>query len=237
MLTLVLALACAHRVSWEVQPAPAYTLASMEVAVVAGDRSCKRVADELAEALSARGVTVRPDAAQRLEVRKCDELLHTNIEVLSMDYGLAYAQGVRTERRRYTMRGTAHAELWVGDRTKLLGAADRNLRGPWVTEGDLDLPGALALREGLQRDLARDLAQQVAPLPETISRRLYRDPEPGTARQLHNEAVEAERGGDLDRAVALAREAYAADPSMTSLRYLEELKAHAEAVGYALKEP
>jgi hypothetical protein len=233
MLTLLLGLACAHRVSWEVQPRPAYTLPSMEVAVVAGDKSCKKVADELAETLSARpGVVVRPDAAQRLEVRNCDENLHTNVEMESTHF-----RNVVSERRRYTMRGVAQGELWVADRTKLLGTAERHLRGPWEAEGDLDIPGALALREGLRRDLARDFAQQVAPLPETISRTLYKDPEPGTSRELHNEAVEAEQAGDLDRAVSLAREAYAADPSMASLRYLEALQSHAEAVGYALKEP
>lgn len=230
---------CVHNhVEWQVQPRPSYTLPSLEVAVVAGDKSCKRVADALVDALAARpGVVVRPDAPQRLEVRNCDERLDTTVEMEQNYLGLQYADQVVQEQRRYSMRGFAEGELWVGERVKLLGSAERSLRGPWVTDGDLDIPRALALREGLRRDLAMDLADQVAPLPETIRRTIYRDPEPGTARELHNEAVDAERAGDLDRALALAKQAYAAEPSQARMRYIEALEAHAESVGYALRQP
>lgn len=235
MLALFL-LGCAHRVEWQVQPRPSYTLPSLEVAVVSADKSCKRVADELVETLSARpGVLVRPDAPQRLVVLGCDERLDTTVEMEQNYLGLQYPTEVVQEQRRYNMRGYAQAELQVGESVRLLGTAERNLRGPWVTDGDLDIPRALALREGLRRDLAMDLADQLAPLPETIRRTIYRDPEPGTARELHNEAVEAEQKGELDAALVLARRAYAAQPSQARMRYIEALEAHAEAVGYALR--
>jgi hypothetical protein len=234
---------CAHQVSWEVQPVPSYALPSLDVSVVAGDRACKRVADELANTLSARpGVVVRPDAPQRLELRECTERLDTTLEMESNYLGLTYDDRIYTEQRRYSVRGVAGAEMViVGDAAagpiKLVGKAERKLRGPWVTDGDLDLPRTLSLRDGLRRDLAMDLADQLAPLPETIRRTIYKDPEPGTARQLHNEAVEAERAGDLDRALELAKSAYAAEPSPARMRLIEELQAHAQSVGYAFRQP
>lgn len=237
MLVSLLLAGCAPHVEWQVQPRPSYTLPSMEVAVVAGDRSCKRVADELVDTLASRpGVVVRPDAAQRLEVRNCGERLDTTVEMESNYLGLKYQSEVVQEQRRYSVRGVADAELWIAGKVKLIGGAERHLRGPWVTDGDLDIPRALALREGLRRDLAMDLADQVAPLPETIRRTIYKDPEPGTARQLHNQAVDAERAGNLDEALRLAKQAYAAEPSAARIDYIEELQAHAQSVGYALRE-
>lgn len=204
--------------------------------MVAGDRSCKRVADQLVDTLSSRpGVVVRPDAPQRLEVRACEERLDTTIELESNHPGIKYDDRMFTEQRRYSMRGVAQAELRIGASVSLVGSAERKLRGPWVTDGDLDVPRALALREGLRRDLALDLADQVAPLPATIRRTLYRDPEPGTARQLHNQAVDAERAGDLDKALELAKAAYAAEPSPARMRLIEGLQAHADSVGYAFR--
>ena len=226
--------ACAPHVSWQVQPAASYTLPSLEVTVVAGDRSCKRVADELVSALASRpGVVVRPDAEQRLEVRGCDERLDTTVEIQAYYFG--YGADAGQDERRYTMRGVAGAELWIGGGTRLIGAAERRLRGPWVKDGDLDIPRALVLRDGLRRDLAMDLADQVAPLPETIRRMVYLDPEPGTARELHNAAVTAEQTGDLNEALRLAKAAYAAEPTRSRMRLIQALEAHAVDVGYALK--
>ncbi len=242
MSILLLALGCAHQVSWQVQPAPSYTLPSWEVSVVAGERGCKRVADELASTLSARpGVRVRPDAPVRLEVVRCDDEVDTTVELESVYPGLVYSTRVYKEQRRYEMRGWASAELVVesagAPTVRLTGGAERSERSPWVSEEDLEIPRALSLREAVRRDLAHDLADQLAPLPATIRRTLYRDPEPGTARQLHNQAVDAERAGDLDNALRLAKEAYAANPTASAMRYIEALQDHAVAVGYALVDP
>jgi len=242
MVLALLLLGCAKHVSWEVQPQPAYRLSSLEVSVVAGDRDCKRVADELASTLSARpGVRVRPDAAIRLELRGCEDAVDTTVATESTYYGMGDHKGVAAEQRRYDMRGTAQAQLVVKaanqPEVRLDGAAEREEHSPWVSSTDLELPRSLSLRESVRRELAHDLADQLAPLPATIRRTLYADPEPGTARQLHNQAVDAERAGELDGALALAKQAYAANPTAAEMRYIEDLQDHARQVGYALVDP
>jgi hypothetical protein len=210
MSVFLLLIGCASHVSWEVQPTPSYALPSLEVSVVAGDKECKRVADELARTLSARpGVLVRPDASVRLLLEGCEDQVDTTVELESAN----------------------------NPAVRLVGGAERRLRGPWVTEGTLELPRQMSLSDAVRRDLAIDLADQVAPLPATIRRTLYRDPEPGTARNLHNQAVDAERSGSLDAAIKLARQAYAANPTPQAMRYIEALQDHADAVGYALVDP
>jgi hypothetical protein len=239
VLLLLATVGCVHQVAWEVQPRPSYTLPALQVSVVALDRGCKHVADDLVEALGARpGVEVRPGAGVQLGVHDCDDGNQTNIEVEFQFGGLRQDGGLVQEQRRYHQRAWATAEITVhgpGAPVTLLGNAERTNRSQWEDARELDVPGLFAMREGLRRDLARDLADQVAPLPETIRRLVYRDPEPGTARQLHNQAVDAERGGDLQAALQLAQEAYAANPSPGALAYIEDLKAHAESVGYALR--
>ena len=235
-------LGCAPHVSWEVQPLPSYTLPSLEVAVVAGDRGCKRVADELASTLSARpGVRVHPDAPVRLVVLACDGEIDTTVELESTFPGIVYDTRVYQEQRRYSMRGWASATLEVQSSAvlsaRLPGAAERFVQGPWVANGQLEIPGALSLDASVRRDLAANLADQVVPLPATIRRTVYRDPEPGTARQLHNEAVRAEREGNLNDALRLARAAWAAHPTADAMRFIEALQEHASAVGYALRAP
>ena len=152
--------------------------------------------------------------------------------------GLVYDTRVVQERRRYNMRGWASAEMVVqspeSPPAHLTGGAERREDSPWVSEGTLELPRAALLEEAARRDLATDLADQIAPLPATIRRTLYRDPEPGTSRQLHNDAVDAERRGNLDEALKLAQQAYAANPTAAGMRYIEALQEHARAVGYAL---
>ena len=239
---LLLLLGCAKQVSWQVQPTASYALPSFEVSVVAGERGCKRVADELASTLSARpGVRVRPDAPVRLEVVKCDGDVDTHVELESVYPGLVYSTAVYSEQRRYEMRGWANAELVVASEgaptVRLTGGAERRERSPWTNSADLEIPRALSILDDVRRDLAYDLADQVAPLPATIRRTLYADPEPGTARQLHNQAADAERDGDLSKALQLAREAYGANPTAASMRYIEQLQDHARRVGYALVDP
>jgi hypothetical protein len=243
MSVLLLLLGCAKQVTWQVQPAPSYTLPSLEVSVVAGDRACKRVADELAATLSARpGVRVHPGAGVRLELAQCEDDVDTTVELESTHPGLTYNPMVSTERKRVTMRGWASAVMSItspgSPPVRLPGGAERRERSPWLEDTGFQLPrAALALQDAVRRDLALDLADQLAPLPATIRRTLYRDPEPGTARQLHNQAVDAERGGDLDGALKLARQAYAAHPTADAMRYIEALQEHALKVGYALVDP
>ena len=237
---LLLMFGCAKQVSWDVQPRPSYQLPSLQVSVVAGEKECKRVADDLASTLSARpGVVVHPDAPVRLLVQDCEQEIDTVVELESTFPGIAYSSYVFQERRRYDMRGWANAVLLVDSPSaptvRLAGGAERRVRGPWVSDGNLDIPRVFTLQQGVRRDLATDLADQLAPLPATIRRTLYRDPEPGTSRQLHNLAVAAEREGNLDEALRLAKEAYAANPTAGGMHLLVALQDHADAVGYALR--
>jgi hypothetical protein len=232
----------------------AVSLPSLRLAVISDDRSCRKVADELAKALTARpGVDVSPSAPVRLVVSNCDERIDSSVE-LNYDYmGLGYDDSVVRQDRRYTQHVRATAKLMVlrpdADSVTLPGTAERTARtwGDLPRHGSRELPAAasaetgtgmadaLALREQVRRDLAYGLADKVAPLPERLKRIVYADPEPGTAQQLHNQAVEAERRGDLDEALRLARQAWAADPSAVSKAYIEQLEYHAARVGYALR--
>ncbi|MDP2313526.1 MAG: hypothetical protein Q8P41_11520 [Pseudomonadota bacterium] len=237
---LLLMLGCAKHVSWDVQPRPSYELPGLEVSVVAGERPCKRVADDLAKTLSARpGVVVKPDAPVRLLVQDCEQEIDTIVELEQNFPGIVYGTNVFQERRRYDMRGWANAVLIVDSpaapTVRLAGGSERRVRGPWISDGELDMPRVFTLQQAVRRDLATDLADQLAPLPATIRRTLYPDPEPGTSRQLHNLAVDAEREGELDEALRLAKEAYAANPTASGMDYIEALQDHAAAVGYALR--
>lgn len=235
-------LGCVHQVSWTIQPPAALALQQTEVAVVAAEPGCRALADSLVDALGSRpGIVVRPDAAQRLTVHRCDEQVTTSIDIEGNYPGLDYGSGVYQERRRYSLKGSASGEMVVDG----LGSApvrfaetvDRDIRSAWVNEGNLDIPASMELRERLADDLAGTLADKIAPLPETIRRSIYADPEPGTSRQLHNDAVAAERAGNLDEAMRLARQAYAAQPSPAAMDYIEELSQHAAQVNYAFKTP
>lgn len=239
MALLMLLLGCARHVSWDVQPRPSYALPSLEVSVVTGERSCKRVADNLAKTLSARpGVVVNPNAPVRLLVQDCEQEVETLLEFESTFPGISYANNVSHERRRVEMRGWANAVLVVdspaASTVRLVGGSERRLRSPWVTDGEVDMPRLFTLQQAVRRDLATDLADQLVPLPATIRRTLYNDPEPGTSRELHNLAVDAERAGNLDEALRLAKQAYAANPTATGMGFIEALQEHASTVGYAL---
>ena len=109
----LIATGCAHRVSWEVQPVPTYTLPAAPttmLAVVADGRQCKAVADAVAASLNTRpGVKVSSEAAIRLIVQNCDQGQETTLEV---DMGGQSASGfngtgavVGGDRRRYTLHG------------------------------------------------------------------------------------------------------------------------------------
>ena len=230
---------CVHQVSWTIEPVAQMKLPETAVAVIAVDRACKPVADELVDALGSRpGIEVRPDATQRIIVQNCDDQVTTALDIESNYPGLSYGPTVYQERRRYTLNGWAHGEIVVqgaGDPLKFTSEVERSVRGPWVNSGDLDVPATATLRQRVSGELADALADHIAPLPETIERIIYPDPEPGTSRKLHNDAVAAERAGNLDDALQLARQAYAADPSPGGMDFLEAVQEHASQVGYAFR--
>lgn len=232
---------CAHRVSWQVQPAPVYVLPpapSTALAVVADSRECKPVADALAVTLGARpGVRVSADAPIRLTVSDCDGGQDTTVEI---EVGDAWRGGPQAvgDRRRYTLHGWSAAALTVtspsGNAVVLSGTADRTLRSPWLGAAEAEPPRAATLASDLARGVAQELANQLAPLPVSLRRTLYADAPPGSARDLHNQAVAAEKAGDLVHALALAQRAAELEPCRATSQYLAQLKDHALTVGCAL---
>lgn len=234
---------CLQRVSWEIQPAPVVPLPSLTLAVIAEERGCKDMADAMVEALSARpGVSVSPSGAVELRVSDCTAGVQQRRE--STYRGVDSASGgLPTAPPQETVRlfGVASARVQVrspqAEPLLLTPEVSREVEVVTVSEAPLPMGVQGRLEDGLTREVGLYVADALAPLPETLRRTLYPDPEPGTARQLHNLAVEAEQGGDLEEALRLARAAYAADPSRQSLQYLGELEAHAARVGYARELP
>lgn len=242
VLALVLMTGCLHQVHWVEEHAPRYPAPVTRVAVIAMEPACSPLADALTRALGSRpGVDVAPDAPHRVYVQRCDDLLTTTLNVEGNYPGLNYGSAVYFERRQYQLhawgKGAIEVQAPGVEPMRFETTAEADSRTGWSSTGDLEAPAAPALRVELMRSLADDLADNLAPLPETYRRDIYPDPEPGTARQLHNDAVAAERSGRLDEAVRLARQAYAADPNPAAMDYIEALQRHAERVGYALKSP
>jgi len=233
MTLLVLLTGCAHQVAWKVAPAPAVNVDVATVSVAAEGADCKDLANAVLAEMDARpGVEIAPDAPTTLLVRDCDEFLATIVEVRGeVDIN-------EVERRRVTVEGTGNATIEVRSGDMVIGTLNPQAfhaeSSNWADEGRIPAPRARAVSAALDEGLAEHVADDLAPLPAELSRRIYAKPEPGTAQALHNEAVAAERTGDLDLAMKLAREAYAANPSARSMRYLEDLEAHASTVGYAL---
>ena len=187
---------CVHHVSWVVDRSPAYPQPTTRVAVVAMERACRPLADALLKELDSRpGVEVRPDADQRIFVKKCDDRVTTAVDVESTYPGIDYASDVYFERRRYVLHGWARGEMEVQangvEPLSFNVEVERDTRSSWVSSRDLDIPANPEMQSRLSRELAVRLADKLAPLPETIRRTVFPDPEPGTARQLHNEAVAA----------------------------------------------
>jgi hypothetical protein len=95
-----------------------------------------------------------------------------------------------------------------------------------VREGDPShLHKRAYIRDRVVGDMANDLAQKVAPLPETVRRRWYRNPEPGTAKDFHNKAVDAERSGDFTSAIRFATQSMNASRTPRTVSYLRDLEA------------
>lgn len=169
-----------------------------QVAVVAVDRDCGPLADRLARQLDAQhGVQVNPSAAVRLHMYECGVHEATVLHEEST---------ASEQRRRLAVETRAHAVVAViaggSQAMQLIGAHHATAHSPW---GDVDLHQT---RERSHRDayegVARDLATQLAPVPTQITRRLYRDASTGSPEDFHNQAVAAERIGNLDEAVRLA---------------------------------
>jgi hypothetical protein len=231
MFPLLAMLACFHPVStWEEVPPPAVALPDgKSVAIVAETRSCKAIADTMVRLFAEReDVRVEPDATPALRVRDCSHRVDVDIDIDfsfgSLDYGI----DGQVERRRVTLVGTGRAEVIVdqGNHTgTVLVATARERSGTtWYEGDDSTLHMRLKMQQNLTDDVAFQLTQKIAPIPEVVRRRVYRDPADGSAEDLVNQAVEAERAGDLERALELAKQASLIAGGQSARGYVQTLE-------------
>lgn len=217
---------CAHRtVRLEVAPAPAVSLPSSTVAVVAQDRECRPIADAIIDELGSKAsIAVDPRAQTRLLVFGC-----------GLDIGWTLRQevdatGDRTRSiDRSDLTGRGHAVVAIttpeGTLAHLVGSSRDGVFGAW---GVSDMfRSQRTMRRSLVDGLALDLVDQLNPLPQQLARRVYPNAVEGSPRELHNLAVLAEQRGDLPEAVRLARAALDERPTERSARYLRELERRA----------
>mgnify|MGYP002633023213 CR=1 FL=1 len=222
-------LACATApVTWEVQPDPRVEVDTTRIAIAAEGRECREVADALIDTLGARpGVRIDPAATTSLRVTDCTIATQPTVEVQHEGGAVdAWATGFE-EQRRVVVDGQGSANVVIYSNglelSSLLVETRASEASPWSEEG---VPSArvYSVDQQLIGGLAGEVADALVPLPVDLERRIYKDPEPGTARALHNQAVSAEAKGDIPGALALASEAYAASPTPRGARYIEALE-------------
>jgi hypothetical protein len=211
---------CAPTVQLEVPAAPAVSLPTHAVAVVAHERVCQPAADALARELGdSDGVTVDHRAPLRLELIACGDDQSWTVEQVGSDD--------QPQRQRTTVAARAHAVVAVvspdGVRAHLIGTGRHLVASSWSEPTRLAHVSRTAHRHVLG-DLAADLAHQVSPVPTMVERRVYPNAGPGSARELHNLAVRAEQRGDLDLAWLLAQAAWNERPTPARAGYLDELR-------------
>ena len=222
---LLLMLACAHTSAvWESVPPSKVDAPLSTVAVVSSDKRCQEYANALAVEFSMReGVVVAPQARTRLLLNLCRLDVSTEVDVTQ-----TYSAGATSmlEQRDQAVRGHGMAVLTIevdGQPIGMLNSERKRVR--MVREGDPShLHKRSYIRERVVADVVDDLAQQLVPVPEVVRRRWYRNPEPGTARALHNRAVDAERSGDLAAAIQFAEAAVDADRNPRTVAYLRTLQ-------------
>lgn len=214
---------CASRtVRVEVAPAPAVSLPSSTVAVVAADRECRPMADALIRSLGQRAsIAVDPRADTRLLVFGCGlDIGWTLTEEID-------ATGDRPQsRQRADLSGRGHAVVAItdahGTQAHILGSSRDGAVGAWGLQ-DM-FRNRRALRNRLTESVAEDLVGQLNPTTRQIARRVYPNATEGSARELHTRAVVAEQRGDLDEALRLARASLTERPTERAAAYLRALE-------------
>jgi hypothetical protein len=192
--------------------------------VVSSDKRCKDFADALAIEFSMRrGVEVVPQSDTRLLLNMCRVQLSTEVDVTQVYTGGASSV---LEQRDQAVRGHGQAVLTIEVNGQPLGMVNSEAkRVRLIRAGDpAHLQRRSTIRGRVVTDIVEDLAQKLVPIPERVRRRWYRNPEPGTAKALHNQAVDAERSGDLAEAIRLASEAVNASRTPASVAYLRTLE-------------
>lgn len=227
MLPLLLACATAP-VTWKVHPDPVLEVDTTRVAVAADSRECREVADALIETLGARpGVRIDPAATTSLLVTDCAVSTQPTVEVQHLGGSDDPMAPGFEEQRRVVVDGQGSARVVVTSNgvhlSDLSVKAIASEASPW-SEDAVPAARVYAVDQEIVDCLADEVADALVPLPVDLERRIYKDPEPGTARALHNQAVAAEATGDIPTALELARASYAANPSPRSARYIDALE-------------
>ena len=222
---IFLALACAHTSAvWKTTPSARIDAPTGSMAVVASDRRCQSYADALiAEFRLREGVLVDPAARTRLVLERCSVSQRTEVDI-TQDYGVS-TTGLH-EQRSQAIRSQGKAVVVIevdGQRAGQLSTTKKRVR--IVRDGDLAVARKQAyLRDRVVADVVEEIAQRLVPVSEVVRRRWYTDPEPGTARDLHNRAVDAERAGDLAKAIEFAEASMAAHRTPRAAGYLRTLR-------------
>ena len=221
--TMFLATGCVKTISFEAQPSPVFQVSSPDVAVVSSDSNCRVIANAIARYLTEEvGLAVRPNAEVRLEVSDCG---HSVRPVVDLVQEIDNRRGVIFQKRILQLRGRGYAQMAVitknGVEARLVGSAQihslqANTRGILVSKRRVS--------KHLLELLALDLTEQVRPFPRTVQRRMYRNPAPGSAHDLFNQAVQAEIAGDLRSAIQLLITAQRAAPRLRADGYLRDLE-------------
>ena len=222
----LITLACMHsQAVWETSPKPVVAAATARLSVVVSDRRCQDLANALAIEFSMRpGVEVVPDAPTRLLLNLGRRELSTEIDV-SQTYSTGSSSLL--EQRDQAVRANGMAVMTIEVDQQPVGMVNtESSRVRMVREGDPShLHKRAYIRDRVVGDMANDLAQKIAPLPEVVRRRWYRNPDPGTAKDFHNRAVDAERSGDFSAAIRLATQSMNASRTPRTVAYLRDLEA------------
>ena len=225
LLTTLFALSivgCSPSMRVEISPIPTLNIASTSVSVVASDRECRTIANELVDILrSSYGFQVDPLSPIRLTLSDCGAHYETNVTVTQpVESGRFLA-----DHRKISVLGSAHASLAVS----AFGNVQAYSIGTGRQEGVVGrhAESLVTLRKVTETNLnslvAEDLASQVSPVPKEVARRVFPNAPGDTARGLHTLAVQAEALGAFDAALEYARAAHDQRPTHQSRAYMAEL--------------
>ncbi len=218
---MLLLLGCAT-MSWRVERPPPVPLPAV-VELRLESSTCLGLKQAMTPLLVRRtGVRVAEDAEVAILLSDCEEQVVPHFESELRGFRELHPDNLTSEMRRYSFDGKASAHIRVGAWSSFQ-EVERSSSTSWREADDLigaDMVGASML---LQEDLATALLEELVPEPEEILRRWYPHPKPGSAQDLHNRAVEAERAGELLQALALAEEAAALDPRASHRSYFQLL--------------
>ncbi len=228
---LTLLTGCAHRtVSWVESSSAVVTEEVAQVAVLSTDDDCVSVERALRGYLLERGVSVDAAAPVQLLLDDCEVDIQSDLELQVVDPLFNESQGA-DGLRRVALAGSGSAKLQVigvaGAPTVLLARVARDETSGWRQKPDDAVARGVGLERELVALLAEDLAQQVRPVEVQRRRRAFRKAAPGSAEEILNAAVDAERAGNVEEALDLAREAYVRKPTWWALEYVDQLEARA----------